>query len=108
MSGQWCSTLERNLQGQCPPATASRSQLTSADKPICLLNLDLPPDFHESLRRNVKQFYRPYRIAEHQREQTQAGAHQPPAPFGADHRVPRTEINRIFEVDWTPAISRLP
>ena len=62
--------------------------LTSADKPICLLNLDLPPDFHEILWRNVEQVHRPHRIAEHQREQTQARAHQPPAPFGTDHRVP--------------------
>jgi hypothetical protein len=32
------------------------------------LDFDLPPDFHEILRRNVEQVHRPDGIAEHQRE----------------------------------------
>jgi len=46
-----------------------------------VLNLDLPADFHEILRRNVEQVHCPHRIAEHQREQAQRCAHQPAAPF---------------------------
>jgi hypothetical protein len=73
-----------------------------------LLNLDLPTDFHEILRRNIEQVHCPHRIAKHQREQAQPGADQPAAPFGADHGVPAAEIDCVFEVDRTPTIFRLP
>src|SRR5664280_382405 len=46
-------------------------------------------------------------MSEHQREQAQTGAHQPAAPFGADHGVAGAEIDRVFEVDWTAASLRL-
>jgi len=35
-------------------------RLCSTDKAIWLLNLDLPADFHETLRRNVEQIHRPH------------------------------------------------
>jgi hypothetical protein len=35
-------------------------RLYSTDKPICLLNLDLPADFHKILRRNVEQVHCPH------------------------------------------------
>jgi hypothetical protein len=46
-------------------ATKSALQLCSTEISIYLSNLDLPPDFHEILRRNVEQVHCPHRVAKH-------------------------------------------
>ena len=123
------STKKAASAPKCPPTTSSKPtslNIFSVASWLCdmrldgdvhdalrvergrLLHLDLPADFYEILRRNVEQVYGPHRIAEHQHEQAQTGAHQPAAPFGADHAVPGAEIDCVFEVDRTSAIFRLP